>query len=175
MERLFRLAEEISRGNQNAFDELYALTHKAVFLTAYGVLKDRMLAEDVMQDTYLAAFRGMERLREGSNVTGWLTTIARRLAINEYHRRKRVDSTDFSRESGLEARLTYTDKRESLIAEAAEVLDEESYEIVVLAVVAGYKRREIAKMKGLPISTVSWKYKKGLETLKAYLEKEEKR
>ena len=84
-----------------------------------------------------------------------------------------MDSTDFSQESGYGARLTYTDKRESLIAEAAEVLDGESYEIVMLAVVAGYKRREIAKMKGLPISTVSWKYKKG--PLKAYLEKEEKR
>ena len=79
MERLFRLAEEISRGNQNAFDELYALTHKAVFLTAFGVLKDKMLAEDITQDTYIAAFRGMDKLREGSNVTGWLTTIARRL------------------------------------------------------------------------------------------------
>lgn len=174
MERLFRLAEEISRGNQNAFDELYALTHKAVFLTAYGVLKDKMLAEDITQDTYIAAFRGMEKLREGSNVTGWLTTIARRLAINEYHRRKRLESTDFSRESGFESALTYIDRRDGLIAEAAEILDAESYEIVMLAVICGYKRREIAKMKGLPISTVSWKYKKGLETLKAYLVKEEK-
>ena len=61
MDRLYRLAAEVNRGNRSAFDELYALTHKAVFLTAFGVLKDKMLAEDITQETYLAAFRGMEK------------------------------------------------------------------------------------------------------------------
>lgn len=172
MDRLYRLAAEVNRGNRSAFDELYALTHKAVFLTAFGVLKDKMLAEDITQETYLAAFRGMERLSEESNVGGWLTTIAKRLAINEYHRRKREDASDFSAESGLEPKLQRHDRHETLIAEAAEVLDAETYQIVMMAVIGGYKRREISKMTGLPISTVSWKYKKGLETLKDYLEKE---
>lgn len=172
MERLIRLAEEINRGNKSAFDELYALTHKAVFLTAYGVLKDKMLAEDVMQDAYVAAFKGMERLRPDSNVLGWLTSIAKNKAINEYRRRKRAEYTDFSDEAKSRIAPVTCDFGFGLIAEAASVLDSETYEIVMLAVVGGYKRREISKIKGLPVSTVSWKYKKGLAMLKEYLRKE---
>ena len=55
---------------------------------------------------------------------------------------------------------------------ASRVLKEDEYEIVMLCQVAGYKRREVAEMLGIPIGTVTWKNNEALKKLKQELTKE---
>ena len=61
-----------------------------------------------------------------------------------------------------------------LIAAAEKLLPPDDYEIVIMCAVAGYRRREVAKIKGMPVSTVSHRYKSALSKLKKYLEEEER-
>ena len=55
---------------------------------------------------------------------------------------------------------------------ARKLLSEDEYEILMLCQVAGYKRREVAKMLDLSINTVTWKNNEALKKLRKYLEKE---
>ncbi|MEG2676361.1 MAG: sigma factor-like helix-turn-helix DNA-binding protein, partial [Clostridia bacterium] len=54
---------------------------------------------------------------------------------------------------------------------AKKLLSEQDFQIIIMCVVSGYKRREVADILDLPISTVSYKYKSALATIEQYLKK----
>ena len=62
------------------FAEIVHRHHAAVCAAAYGVTGDRTLSEDVAQDTFFAAWRGLTSLRDPSRLREWLRGIARNLA-----------------------------------------------------------------------------------------------
>ena len=101
----------------------------------------------------------------------WLTTIARNLAYNSYNKNKRVILSDFG-DQKYDRQITDERDEGDLFGVAKSLLDEESYLILVLVVVEGYKRREISKMLSMPISTVTYKYKSALKIIEEKLTKE---
>ena len=129
-----------------------------------------MHAEDILQETYLRAMRSLAQYRAGTNFTAWLCTIARSLALNHLKKAKREVSTDFEADAykygTREAEIPY------LFDLAARILSPEEYEIVMLCQVAGYKRREVSKMLGIPIGTVTWRNNEALRKLKTHLEED---
>lgn len=170
-ERLERLAERLRSGDRKAFDELYSEAHGAVYAVAYSVLRDRMRAEDVLQETFVTVWRRIESYREGTNFYAWIVTVAKNLAINESHRHAREHAVDFNENTVLGA--GGRDETEGWLFELAEkLLDREELEILLLAAVYGYKRREISQMKNMPVSTVSWKYKQAAERLRDAVRRE---
>ena len=114
--------------------------------------------------------RSLAQYRAGSNFTAWLCTIARSLALNHLKRTKREVPTDFEADAykygTREAEIPY------LFDLAARILSPEEYEIVMLCQVAGYKRREVSKMLGIPIGTVTWRNNEALKKLKTHLEED---
>lgn len=153
-------------GDADAFEYIYDNTYKVVFFVAHSILKNRTYAQDIVQETYLRVFRDLKE-REISNFTAYLTTVAKNLAINEYNKNKRISLTD----EGEPATDTHFEKQEyGLISAAQKLLDETDYKIVVMCVIAGYKRREASKILGIPVSTVSYRLKTALQTLKKFLE-----
>ena len=129
-----------------------------------------MHAEDILQETYLRAMRSLAQYRAGTNFTAWLCTIARSLALNHLKRAKREVPTDFEEDAykygAREAEIPY------LFDLAARILSPEEYEIVMLCQVAGYKRREVSTMLGIPIGTVTWRNNEALRKLKTHLEED---
>lgn len=61
---------------------LYEMFYKRVYNTAYFVTKDPHLADDVVQETFIKAFRNMERITDSEKVGAWLSVIATRTAID---------------------------------------------------------------------------------------------
>ena len=98
--------------------------------------------------------------------------IAKNLAINHVKKSRRESSTDFSDE--LESRKYGTQETTLpyIFDVAANILDEEEYQIIMLCQVAGYKRREVAASLNMPVATVTWKNNRALQKLKEYLKKE---
>lgn len=165
--RLEKDVDALKRGEQAAFSYVYECTYKAVFLTAYRILGDKPTAEDVTQEVFVAALRKLDAYG-GGNFCGWLVTMTKRLAINEYNKTSRKEiRVDFSENESLYGKYSIEDKLDTPMTELARrVLDEEEYQIVMLCAVAGYKRREVAAMLNLPIPTVTWKYNRAVEKLK---------
>ncbi len=172
-ESLARAVRKFKQGDKRAFDYIYDNTYKVVYFVAHSVLRSKERAEDITHDTYLKAVENIDRYEEGTHFLAWLTTIAKRLAINEYNRGKHETSTDITDNISKFGEYTLPDEDSlGLIRLAEETLPEVDFQILIMYAVAGYSRREIGKILGMPTSTVTYKYTMATKTLKQKLEGE---
>lgn len=171
-DKLEKKVLKLKNGDASAFDYIYERTNRSVYFTIFRIVKDKMSAEDVLQDTYMRAISAIEQYREGTNFIGWLCSIGKSLALNRLKKYRREISTDFEAKAYKygteEPELPY------VFDIASKILSEDEYKIVMLCHVSGYKRREVSDMLGLPVGTVTWKNNEALKKLKSYLEKEDR-
>ncbi|NIO09935.1 MAG: hypothetical protein GTO40_18795, partial [Deltaproteobacteria bacterium] len=64
-----------------------------IYTSAFYLTKDRADAEDLVQETYLRAFRFFDRYQAGTNMRAWLLSILQNLFINRYHQKRREAAT----------------------------------------------------------------------------------
>ena len=158
-------------GDASAFDEIYNRTRKSVYYVALSVLRDKALAEDVMQTTYMRVLKNLHSYTLGTNASAWIIKIAKNEAINIKKIRMReqsVDEYDNLTLFGVSEPDTYGE----LTDLAKRLLSDDEFLILMLVTACGYKRKEIAKMLDMPIPTVTWKYQNALLKLRNALEKE---
>jgi RNA polymerase sigma-70 factor (ECF subfamily) len=79
------IVQRILTGDHDAFKCLMRRYNRVLYRTARSILKDDAEAEDVLQDAYLLAYRGMNKFRGESSLSTWLT----RIVINEAITRSR--------------------------------------------------------------------------------------
>ena len=117
---------------------------------AFWLSRNRQLAEDVVQEAMLRAWKSFETLEDEARAKSWLLTIVRRELARTYER-KRLETTDLDSlvagESGVLAADGHGDVVE--MREALFGLDDDYREPVVLQVLMGYTTREIAEIMGL--------------------------
>src|SRR3954447_4934497 len=65
------------QGDRDAFELVIRSTSRSLFAIAYGVLQNREEAEDVVQDTFVKAWKSRWRVRDSAKLPAWLSTIAR--------------------------------------------------------------------------------------------------
>ena len=76
------LAERVLSGDKSAFDEIVQLYHAALFRLANRLLRNVDDAQEVVQESFLAAYEGMERFRGQSQVRTWLLSITYNKAVD---------------------------------------------------------------------------------------------
>ncbi len=169
-ERLERSVAQLRAGDMKAFDYIYERTNRPAYFAILYIVRDKMHAEDILQETFLRAIASLGQYAAGTNFIGWLCSIARSLALNHLKKYRREVATDFDEDAykygAAETELPF------IFDVAAKLLPEDEYEIVMLCQVAGYKRREVAAMLSMPVATVTWKNNQALKKLKKELEKE---
>src|SRR6185503_9996272 len=83
------LIDASRRGDRTAFAQLVERYQGAVHAVAFSHVRDRALSDDLTQDTFVAAWRGMGELRDVARLPAWLCGIARNLARDACKRRRR--------------------------------------------------------------------------------------
>lgn len=152
--------------------EAEALTYlDALYRTALRLSRNPQDAEDLVQETYLNAFRALDRFEEGTNLRAWLFRILNNAFISHYRRRKRRPSSSLDDVSDFYLYDHLVDhpgaapgenpEQEVLnrigdeaILGALEELPVEFRQVELLADVEGFSYREIADILGIPIGTV---------------------
>jgi RNA polymerase sigma-70 factor (ECF subfamily) len=76
------------KGDRDAFERVIRLTSRNLFAIAYGVLQSREEAEDVVQDTFVKAWKSRWRIRDSEKLPAWLSTIARHRARDMARKRR---------------------------------------------------------------------------------------
>lgn len=158
----------LKNGDDSQFEIIYEETHRLVYYIIYSILKNKEDSEDVMQQVYMTIYKKIDQYTNSPKA--WISMIARNLAINQYNKNKKekinyLDDVELNR-------LSIPDEKTPLIDFAAKVLSEEEFLLIMLCVVEGYKRREVAKMYNLSTSGVTWKLNNALEKLRRELQNE---
>ncbi len=164
MDQIQAIIKELKKRDYTSFDTFYHLTKNQVFYAIVSIIKDKDLAEDLMQDTYVKFLEKIEQYKDGSNPYAYLSTIARNLAINLYNRRKKEIRSDEIIDS-----IPYEEPPDNQedIFKILDLLEQDEQEIVSLHVINDLKFREISKIIEKPLGTVLWIYNKAIKKLKA--------
>ena len=85
------LAAEAAAGRQRAFRELLQRYERPVFSLIYRMVRDRALAEDLSQETFIRAFRSIGKYNPSYKFSSWIFKIAHNLTI-DHLRKKRIDT-----------------------------------------------------------------------------------
>ena len=92
----------ITTENKQQFDQFAQSEYNDLFYRAQALTKNRWDAEDLVQETFLRAYRFMNKYRENTNLRGWFFTILRNTFINKYRKDKKrpkqtqVDTIEFA-------------------------------------------------------------------------------
>jgi len=159
---------KLQSGRSDALAEIYRATKRAVYVSAFAILRNPADAEDVMQDVYLTIAQSAVRYKPKGKPLAWILTITKNLARNAHKKRKRFVPLD----SLIEQPAPVREESSGITELAAKVLGERELEAVLLKTVAGYSHKEIAELSGEPYATVRWRYCASVEKLKNYIEKE---
>ena len=155
-----------------------------LYSAAYRLTRNSADAEDLVQETFLRAYRGFHQFEEGTNLKAWLYRILMNTFINEYRRRQRQPQTvseDEIPDWYLYSKMAETGVEPSAETSVIEALpDEEVQEAlsslpdqfrmaVLLADVEGFSYKEIAEIMGVPIGTVMSRLHRGRKALEKRL------
>ena len=137
-------------GRRQRFDSLVAVYYPDMFRYAAWLCRDRAIAEDVVQEALLRAWKALDSLRDDAAAKQWLLTIVRRENAR-YFERRRLDTVDIDNLTASQAALLAEAPDEKLADMRAAIfrLDDDYREPLVLQVLMGYSTNEIAEMMGL--------------------------
>ena len=174
-----QLVRAVQGGDQAAFTEIVRRYQRAVHRVAYGLTRNPADADDLAQETFVRAYRAMDRFRVGEPLYPWLSRIAVNLTYSLFRRRKRRPETAL--EPLIEAGQQWAgdddpardaadvEQRETLQAAFGE-LKPEHQSILVLRVVEGLSYDEIARSLSVPIGTVMSRLSRARAELKTRLQ-----
>lgn len=166
-----KLIIEISKGDITSLEKLYRDLGPAVFGLALSILKNKTLAEDVLQDTFVRVKVASGTYRPGTNGRAWILTIARNIAISIVRSSRYetyVDEAQSIEADGIDHMQKSIDSL--MLKDTLSKLDEQERQIVLLHAVKDLKHREIAQIIDIPLGTVLWKYHRALKKMNKYLE-----
>jgi len=147
-------------GNPDAIRAVYRTYGKLVFAVAHRVLRDKSLAEEATQETFLRAWRATETFDPGRELGPWLATIARRVAIDIFRREARRPHSALDEVSATDPAVVTIPETAERVYEAWEVrqavddLPADEQAVVRLQHLEGLTHAEIADRLNVPIGTV---------------------
>jgi len=138
---------------QRKYEALVRAYHKDLFRYAYWLCKDRTVAEDLVQETCLRAWKSLDSLLDEKAAKSWLITILRRENARRFER-KRLELVDID-DYGHEAKVSddHHHQQEWMQAQIMK-LDAEYREPLFLQVVGGFSGEEIGNILDLNKNTV---------------------
>ncbi|MEZ5349608.1 MAG: sigma-70 family RNA polymerase sigma factor [Microthrixaceae bacterium] len=173
--------------DQSTFTEQVEPFMDALYAAAMRMTRNPADAEDLLQETFLRAYRGFPNFTQGTNLRAWLYRILTNTYINTYRaKQRRPEQTEldevedmflYRRLGGLEAAALGRSAEDELmdmfteteVKEAIDALPDNFRVPVLLADVEGFSYKEIAEMMDTPIGTVMSRLHRGRKALEKSL------
>jgi len=173
---LVGLLSGVAREDRASFRERYDVAGSKLVGICLRICRDRSLAEEALQETYLEIWRRATSYDPGRGAPGaWMSIIARHRSLDVLRRQARRPALA-SAESGeaLEAADKAVPRDGGVdgmaLRACLERLESEQREAVILAYREGYSREELAERYAAPVNTIKSRLRRALELLKGCLE-----
>ena len=180
------MSETMNMGNMDLFEEITLPHMDDVFRFAMGLSKNRAQAEDLVQETYIKAFKAFGGFRTNSNAKAWLFRICKNQFIDGYRQRARrphhggeveelaVDPVRHSiavfERQGIENPETFLDLFGDEVNRHLRELPEVYSRALLMCDVNGLSYEEISEILDVPIGTIRSRISRGRAFLKERLE-----
>ena len=160
------ILSEVSAGKVDAYGKIVCRYHGRLYNFIYRFVGDRETAEDIVQETFLRAFRKRDEYRAIANFSTWLFTIAGNLAKSELRRRKRGRMISAERDEETDTGMELPDEsaRPDKVAESSSAdvqiqnainsLTNNYRQVILLRDVEGMSYQEISEIVDCPVGTV---------------------
>jgi RNA polymerase sigma-70 factor (ECF subfamily) len=166
----------VARGDEDALADLYDRIGRVAYGLALRVLRDDRLAEDAVQDGFLAVWRTAAAFRpERAKASTWVLTLVHRRAVDLVRReeRRRTDPLDegagAGEAEGAEEAAWLRFERER-VQSALKQLPDNQREALELAYYGGFSQSELAERLGVPLGTIKSRMFAGLAALRELLD-----
>lgn len=182
------LVQRFIGGDEAAFTKIMERYRTKIFTVAFSLLHSHGDAEEVTQDTFIRAYRGLAKFRGDSSLATWLHRIAVNLARNRYwffFRRQRHATISLDRPIGEEQDATLSDlissdladpaqesaraEFVSIVAACLEKLDQRHREVLTMRNTMLLPYEEIAATLGVNVGTVKSRIARARENLRALI------
>ena len=177
-----RLISLYKEGNESAFHELLNRHKSKVFTTAHMIVKDKYVAEDLMQEAFIKAIKRIKSgtYNEEGKFAPWISRIVHNLAIDYFRKQKRYptivmedgtpifNSMEFTEES-IES-IQIKDETHAKLRELIQTLPEAQKEVLLMRHYAEMSFQEIADATGVSINTALGRMRYALINLRKKME-----
>jgi RNA polymerase sigma-70 factor (ECF subfamily) len=155
---------------QNAqlrFEKLVNAVSSDLYRYAFRLCRNKAMAEDLVQETFLRAWRFLDSLREEKKAKSWLMTTLRREFARQFERyQPHFDDVELEQIAGNEG----VNPEVLAVRKGLTKLQDKYREVLVLQVIGGYTGEEMAKMLELPRATVNTRLFRARQQLRVVLE-----
>ena len=162
-------------GDEEAVRSLYQQYGGAVLTIARSMINDRELCQEIVQQTFLKAWRAASSFDEGREFSPWLYSIARRTTIDALRQQQRSPQAQAAMGDSSDQALERLSKSDPMtfertwevfeIRQQIDRLPEIDREVIRLSHLVGLSHPEIAERLGIPIGTVKSRSSRGLKRL----------
>jgi RNA polymerase sigma-70 factor, ECF subfamily len=165
-----------ARSDDVAFAELYDRYGRAAYGLALRVLRDEALAEDAVQEAFLAIWRGAARfIPERGRASSWILTVVHRRAVDLVRRENRrrtepLEGEELATREGSAEDVAWLRLERERVQAALQQLSDPQREALELAYYGGFTQSELAERLGQPLGTIKSRMFAGLERLHELLE-----
>jgi RNA polymerase sigma-70 factor (ECF subfamily) len=169
-------------GDHESFNQLILRWERPIYALAYRTIGREEDARDIVQDTFLRAYRALPGFKGQAKFSSWLYRIALNLCRDWARKQRRtptvgmpegVDVAELASEQGpVESIEDLVARREMsrAVAQAMTQLPDEQRTAIILKEYHGLTFQEIADLQGCPLSTVKTRLYQGLSVLRRHLE-----
>lgn len=170
MDALNTLVKAAQNGDSAAFEKIVGRFQDMAYASAYSMLNDAQLAQDVVQEAFIEAYLELQKLREPAAFPGWFRRIVFKQS-DRFSRSKHsptipleyaydVSMADYNLTTFIEER-----ERDELVRKAIEDLPEHERVVILLFYTTGYPLKNIAEFLEVPVTTI----KKRLHDARSHL------
>lgn len=160
------------------FEEISVQYMNSLYNAAVRLTRDGSDAQDLVQDTYLRAYRFFDKFEKGTNFKAWLFKILKNIYINKYRKQQKspqmVEISNFESTSGLASNVTpeneiFDGLLDDDISKAIYSIPEEFRLVIILSDLEGFSYKEISEILECPIGTVMSRLHRGRKLLREIL------
>ncbi len=174
------LIRRIANGERAAFDELYARYSRPLFSYILKFLRDRMLAEEVLQDTFVKIWKTAHRYDPSlSRPFSWSVLMTKRICIDRLRAMKPVtvsdDPVSLQHSDGRQALdrdpsdAVATQDEVGILRDLLEKLPDAQRQSLELAMSQGLTQQEISDQLQMPLGTVKTAMRRGMHRLRTMM------
>lgn len=171
------LIESCIKGDNSAYYQLYQLYSRAMYNTAFRIVKNEQDAEDILQESFVSAFRNLKSFSNNSTFGAWLKKIVINKGIN-YLRKKQLyvlslDESEHDLSGEEETDFEADDLTVVAVKKAINELPAGYRLVLTLYLLEGYDHKEIAEILDITVSTSKSQYNRAKKKLLMLVQQKE--